>query len=185
MLESQEERLDLAGRRFFDRIQEVDLSTLAAAILERLRESEPERVVETRVRPGVAVAGDGQLLRIALANLLENAWKFTAREPSARIEFGMTTVAGEPTCVRPGHPSAARLTPRPAPLLVGPIAVRLARPDDPAGRPRVRLDHEAFPGALVDHHVVGRRPGRPDVSLAIGHSRPVWVNLCMPDVPGE
>ena len=60
-----------------------------------LRESGPERVVETRVRPGVAVAGDGQLLRTALANLLENAWKFTAREPSARIEFGMTTVAGE------------------------------------------------------------------------------------------
>jgi two-component system sensor histidine kinase/response regulator len=124
VLESQEERLDPAGRRYFDRIQEasrqmsqliddvlhlskvtradlrqqeVDLSALAAAILERLRESEPGRAVETRVRPGVIVAGDGQLLRIALANLLENAWKFTAREPSARIEFGMTTVAGEPT----------------------------------------------------------------------------------------
>jgi two-component system, sensor histidine kinase and response regulator len=124
VLESQEERLDPAGRRYFERIQEasrqmsqliddvlhlskvtradlrqqeVDLSALAAAILERLRESEPGRVVETQVRPGVMVAGDGQLLRIALANLLENAWKFTAREPSARIEFGMTMVAGEPT----------------------------------------------------------------------------------------
>jgi light-regulated signal transduction histidine kinase (bacteriophytochrome) len=53
-------------------------------------------VVETKVRPGVIVVGDGQLLRIALANLLENAWKFTAREPSARIEFGMTHVSGEP-----------------------------------------------------------------------------------------
>jgi two-component system, sensor histidine kinase and response regulator len=122
VLESQEARLDADGRRYFDRIQEasrqmsqlidavlhlskvsraelrqqeVDLGALAAAILERLRESEPDRVVETRVRPGVVVSSDGQLLRIALANLLENAWKFTAREPVARIEFGMTTIAGE------------------------------------------------------------------------------------------
>jgi light-regulated signal transduction histidine kinase (bacteriophytochrome) len=76
--------------------QEVDLSALATAILERLRETEPDRVVESKVRPSVVVTGDGQLLRIALANLLENAWKFTVREPAARIEFGMTSVAGEP-----------------------------------------------------------------------------------------
>ena len=124
VLESQGERLDPDGRRFVNRIQEasrqmsqliddvlhlskvsraelrqqeVDLSALAAAILERLRETETDREVETRVRPGVTVTGDGRLLRIALANLLENAWKFTAREPAGRIEFGMTTAAGEAT----------------------------------------------------------------------------------------
>jgi two-component system sensor histidine kinase/response regulator len=124
VLESQEARLDPDGRRFVDRIQEasrqmsqliddvlhlskvsraelrqqeVDLSALAGAILERLRESDADRVVEMRVRPGVTVTGDGRLLRIALANLLDNAWKFTAREPAGRIEFGMTTVAEEPT----------------------------------------------------------------------------------------
>jgi light-regulated signal transduction histidine kinase (bacteriophytochrome) len=124
VLESQAERLDPDGRRFVDRIQEasrqmsqliddvlhlskvsrselrqqeVDLSALASAILERLRESDPGRVVETRVRPGVTAIGDGRLLRIALANLLENAWKFTAREPVGRIEFGMTTAGGEST----------------------------------------------------------------------------------------
>ena len=43
------------------------------------------------------VVGDGQLLRIVLENLLGNAWKFTAREPGPRIEFGQTQVAGEPT----------------------------------------------------------------------------------------
>jgi light-regulated signal transduction histidine kinase (bacteriophytochrome) len=123
VLQSQAERLDPRGRHFVDRIQEasrqmsqliddvlhlskvsraelrqheVDLSALAAAILERLREAETDREVETRVRPGVTVIGDGRLLRIALANLLENAWKFTAREPAGRIEFGMTTAAGEP-----------------------------------------------------------------------------------------
>ncbi len=121
--ESQGERLDPDGQRFLDRIQEasrqmsqliddvlhlskvsraelrqqeVDLSGLAGAIIERLREVDPERVVEARVRPGVTVTADGRLLRIALANLLENAWKFTAREPTGRIEFGMTVSAGEP-----------------------------------------------------------------------------------------
>ncbi len=124
LLETQGDGLDQDGRRFLDRIQEasrqmsqliddvlylskvsraelrqheVDLSALVESILERLREAEPDRVVETRVRPGVIVAGDGRLLRIALTNLLENAWKFSARVPAPRIEFGMMTVGGEPS----------------------------------------------------------------------------------------
>ncbi|MBA3892234.1 MAG: response regulator [Gemmatimonadales bacterium] len=124
LLESQGERMDADGRRFVDRIQEasrlmlqliddvlhlskvsraelrqqdVDLSALATAILDRLRESEPARVVEARVRPGVTAVGDGRLLRVALTNLLENAWKFTARVPATRIEFGMAVVGGDPT----------------------------------------------------------------------------------------
>jgi light-regulated signal transduction histidine kinase (bacteriophytochrome) len=49
-----------------------------------------------KIRPGVVVIGDGQLLRIALQNLLENAWKFSSKEPGARIEFGMVQASGEP-----------------------------------------------------------------------------------------
>jgi len=79
------------------RDQEVDLSALVALIAGRLCEAEPAREVELKVRPGVAVTGDGQLLRIALENLLANAWKFTARRPGARIEFGQTQIGGEPT----------------------------------------------------------------------------------------
>ncbi|HEU4954159.1 MAG TPA: response regulator [Gemmatimonadales bacterium] len=124
VLESQGDRLDGNGRRFMERIQEasrqmsqliddvlylskvsraevrqqeIDLSGLVESILERLREADPGRTVETRVRPGVIVVGDGRLLRIALTNLLENAWKFTQRQPATRIEFGMMTAMGEPT----------------------------------------------------------------------------------------
>jgi light-regulated signal transduction histidine kinase (bacteriophytochrome) len=79
------------------REQEVDLSSIAALILSRLQESEPDRRVDVKVRPGIIVPGDGQLLKIALENLLENAWKFTAKQPESRIEFGMTQVAGETT----------------------------------------------------------------------------------------
>ena len=78
------------------RRQDVDLSMLAQAIVDRLRESEPDRAVDVRIRPGLSAVGDGQLLRIALENLFENAWKFTARQPDARIEFGLTHLPGEP-----------------------------------------------------------------------------------------
>ena len=124
VLESQGERLDEAGRKFLSRVreasqhmsqliddvlylskvtraelreQDVDLSDIASLLLARMQEGEPGRGVELKIRPGIVVTGDGQLLRIALQNLLENAWKFTAREPSPRIEFGMTQTAGEPT----------------------------------------------------------------------------------------
>jgi signal transduction histidine kinase len=124
VVESQADRLDEDGRRYLERVgeasrqmgeliddvlylarvsrtelrqHEVDLSAVAAVVVERLREAEPAREPEIRIRPGMVVVGDGQLLRIALENLLGNAWKFTAREPAARIEFGQTQVAGEPT----------------------------------------------------------------------------------------
>lgn len=80
------------------REQEVDLSGLVTLLLDRMREAEAGREVEVKVRPGVTVVADGQLLRIAIENLLENAWKFTGKTPAARIEFGQTNVAGEPAC---------------------------------------------------------------------------------------
>jgi two-component system, sensor histidine kinase and response regulator len=120
--ETQAERLDESGRHFLARVreasqqmmqliddvlylsrvtrtelreQEVDLSALVALLLDRMREAEPARSVELKIRPGVVVRGDGQLLRIALENLLANAWKFTANESAARLEFGLTQVGGE------------------------------------------------------------------------------------------
>jgi signal transduction histidine kinase len=79
------------------REQEVDLSGLVTLLLERMSEADPGRQVEFKIRPGVSVQADGQLLGIAIENLLENAWKFTGRTPLARIEFGLTNAAGEPT----------------------------------------------------------------------------------------
>jgi PAS domain S-box-containing protein len=72
------------------RSEEVDLSALASSILAELEGSAPERRVETDVAEGLLVNGDPGLLRVALENLLGNAWKFTSREPEARIEFGVT-----------------------------------------------------------------------------------------------
>jgi signal transduction histidine kinase len=122
--DSHADRLDEAGRHYLERVreasqemsqliddvlylsrvtrtemreQEVDLSALVTLLLDRMREAEPARALESKVRPGVTVLADGQLLRIAMENLLQNAWKFTGQAPVARIEFGVTNVAGEPT----------------------------------------------------------------------------------------
>ena len=77
------------------RSQEVDLSALADLAITQLREADPTRQVTARVRPGVVVTGDGRLLRIALENLLQNAWKFTGKRETAVIEFGAGQRDGE------------------------------------------------------------------------------------------
>ncbi len=77
------------------RREPVDLSDLARGIVERLREAEPARQVELAIANGLASEGDPRLLRIALENLLGNAWKFTGGRPDARIEFGSSDRDGE------------------------------------------------------------------------------------------
>ncbi len=78
------------------RKEAVDLSALAKAFVDELRESRPERRVEFVVEEGLLVDGDRQLLRVALNHLLDNAWKFTAKQPRAKIEFGTVQHDGEP-----------------------------------------------------------------------------------------
>jgi signal transduction histidine kinase len=66
----------------------VDVSAMAQEILDELRAGDPARVVETVVAPHMQCDADPRLLRIALENLLNNAWKFTAKHSPARIEVG-------------------------------------------------------------------------------------------------
>jgi PAS domain S-box-containing protein len=68
--------------------QQVDLSAVARAVLERLQETNPARAVTVVVHETEPVRGDSRLLADVLQNLLGNAWKFTANKPDARIEFG-------------------------------------------------------------------------------------------------
>lgn len=70
------------------RAQECDLSLLVKAIAAELEASNPSRSVELTIQPGVSAHGDLALLRIALENLLRNAWKFSAGRPVAHIQFG-------------------------------------------------------------------------------------------------
>ncbi|HWI56340.1 MAG TPA: MASE1 domain-containing protein [Bacillota bacterium] len=73
--------------------QPINLSALAQAIVAEVRQAEPEREVEVVVAPDLQAWGDERLLRIVLDNFLRNAFKFTAKQPQARIEFGQTADA--------------------------------------------------------------------------------------------
>jgi light-regulated signal transduction histidine kinase (bacteriophytochrome) len=73
----------------------VDLARLAAGIIEELRASQPAREVEFSAGENIMAWGDASLLKVALENLLGNAWKFTAREGAARIEFGADRKLGQ------------------------------------------------------------------------------------------
>lgn len=76
------------------RQHEVNLSALAMEVCTMIREAHPERDVEVLIEPGMKGHGDRSLLRLVLQNLLENAWKYTARRERAVIEFGSTNDAG-------------------------------------------------------------------------------------------
>jgi len=79
--------------------QPVDLSQLAGYILEDLRSNEPEREVEIQIEPGLVVQGDPTLMRIAIENLVGNAWKYSGQSPRTRIALRRETLAGKPTFV--------------------------------------------------------------------------------------
>jgi signal transduction histidine kinase len=66
----------------------VNLSELARDIMRELAAAAPARVVEVEIADDIVVQGDAGMLRIALKNLLSNAWKFTGKTKSPRIEFG-------------------------------------------------------------------------------------------------
>lgn len=72
------------------RATHVDLSAMAQGILADFRERDPERNVMAHVQTGLHAFGDATLLRMALENLLGNAWKFTGNRPLAEIRFAAT-----------------------------------------------------------------------------------------------
>jgi light-regulated signal transduction histidine kinase (bacteriophytochrome) len=117
LMEDYSGRLDATARDYFRRIQDatlrmsdlinamlrlsrlsswqlnysnVDLSALASSVVRKLRVDTPGRKVQCVIVKGAVAQGDAEMLRIVLKNLLGNAWKFTGKRPSAKIEFGTT-----------------------------------------------------------------------------------------------
>lgn len=75
------------------RRDEVDLSRMAQEIASSLQGEAPDRRVDFVIAPDLSAFGDPRLLRVAMENLLTNAWKFTGKLSHARIEVGSITGA--------------------------------------------------------------------------------------------
>ena len=124
LLRTRHEQLDAQGQQFLERIKfaaqkmgvliddllllsrvtraeikrvPIDLSALALEILQELQDEQPERPVKIDVGPGLSMVGDPNLIRIMLANLLGNAWKYTGKRQEATISFQRV---GSAFCVR-------------------------------------------------------------------------------------
>lgn len=119
------DKLDAQGQHYLDRIQDsaqrmnqliddllslsrvtssalnrqsVNLSQVAYEIANELRTRDPERQVDIYIEDDLIIDGDARLLRIALENLLGNAWKYTGKREAAIIEFG--SVASDEVAVK-------------------------------------------------------------------------------------
>ncbi|MFN2426229.1 MAG: ATP-binding protein [Candidatus Binatia bacterium] len=76
------------------RYETVDLGAIAESIGEDLAADSPHRRLEFRVGSIPHVRGDHGLLRIALDNLLRNAWKFTGTRETAHVEVSGEKIGG-------------------------------------------------------------------------------------------
>ncbi|TMC53397.1 MAG: response regulator [Chloroflexi bacterium] len=77
------------------RREEVDISAMAMQIVEEMRAANPDTHVEVEIAPGILASADKRLVRILLANLINNAWKFSSLKSSPEIKVGREVVDGE------------------------------------------------------------------------------------------
>lgn len=80
-------RLSQISRQNLNKMN-CDLSSIVSSIIFGLQQATPARNVEVVIEEGLRADVDPDLMKIALSNLLANAWKFTSKTENPRIEFG-------------------------------------------------------------------------------------------------
>jgi signal transduction histidine kinase len=66
----------------------VDISAAAHSILSNLSQLSPRRKVEITIAPSLVATGDPDLLHCLFENLINNAWKYSAKVENATIAVG-------------------------------------------------------------------------------------------------
>ncbi|HRH45957.1 MAG TPA: PAS domain S-box protein, partial [Pyrinomonadaceae bacterium] len=117
LLEDYEDKIDDVGKNYLERIrngsqqmarliddmlklsrvtrteinkEKINLSEIVKSIAKNLQEQQPRQNVTFEIKEKIFTVGDERLLRIALENLIGNAYKFTSKREDARISFGKT-----------------------------------------------------------------------------------------------
>lgn len=72
----------------------VNLSVIAERRLAELAAADPSRQVTVNIDPGLVAECDAALAEALMVNLLDNAWKYSAKTPEARIGVGRGEVNG-------------------------------------------------------------------------------------------
>ncbi|MFC5500334.1 ATP-binding protein [Caenimonas terrae] len=70
-------------------LEPLDIAPMVRQLTLDLQDASPDRKAVVTVQPGLRVHGDARLMRIAIRNLVENAWKFSSRREATLIEIGM------------------------------------------------------------------------------------------------
>jgi two-component system sensor histidine kinase/response regulator len=77
------------------RREELDISAIAAGIVDEEHAANPERHASVDIAPGITASGDQRLVRILLRNLIDNAEKFSSTCTAPAITVGRELVDGE------------------------------------------------------------------------------------------
>lgn len=86
--------LSRVTRREMNR-EKADLSEIARTVAGNLQKSQPDRQVEFIIPGGLMAEVDAGLMKVALENLIGNAWKYTGKQPRAKIEVGALPFNGK------------------------------------------------------------------------------------------
>ena len=68
--------------------EDIDVTAMAMEIVADLRTASGQRAATISIEPGLVARADRTMFRIALSNLIGNAWKYTQKQPESHIEVG-------------------------------------------------------------------------------------------------
>jgi signal transduction histidine kinase len=121
LLEEYQDKIDQRGRRYLDLVRSevqkmgqliddllmfsrqsrsemhqksLDLTAMARSIVSRMQQQNPTFQADFIIQPGLMAQGDASMIDVVLANLFDNAVKFSSRRSGALIEFGQVEQEG-------------------------------------------------------------------------------------------